>query len=268
MLDALRLLSRYFSASVRAQAQYPGSTLMLMAGQFFVNIIEIATPWALFHRFGAVHGWTFGDVAMFFGLINIAFAIADFLSRGFDMFGAHFIKTGDFDRVLLRPRSATLQLIGYDFRLARFGRFAQGLIIVGLASASLGLQWDAANLALALWTVTGGVALFFGLMVFQAVLSFWTVESLEVMNTLTYGGVEAAQFPLPFYAGWFRNFLTFVVPLSCVAYFPVLAILGKPDPLGAPDWILPWTPAAGFVFLAASFWAWRFGVGKYTSTGS
>jgi len=267
-MDALRLLTRYFSASVRGQMQYPGSTLLLMAGQFMVNIIEILAPWALFHRFGAVHGWTFGDVAMFFGLINIAFAIADFLSRGFDMFGAHFIKTGDFDRVLLRPRSAALQLIGYDFRLARAGRLAQGLIIVAIASASLGLHWDAARIALALWTVAGGVALFFGLMVFQAVMSFWTVESLEVMNTLTYGGVEAAQFPLGFYARWFRSFLTFVVPLSCVAYFPVLAILGKPDPLGAPAWLLPFTPLAGFAFLAVAFLGWRIGVAKYTSTGS
>ena len=52
------------------------------------------------------------------------------------------------------------------------------------------------------------------------------------MNLLTYGGVQAAQFPLGIYEKWFRNFLIFVVPIGCVAYFPVLAILGKPDPLG------------------------------------
>jgi ABC-2 type transport system permease protein len=201
-------------------------------------------------------------------MISVSFAIADFLTRGFDMFGAHFVKTGNFDRILLRPRSAALQLIGYDFRLARVGRLAQGLLVIGLATAALSLQWDAPKLALALWTVAGGVALFFGLMVFQAVLAFWTVESLEVMNVLTYGGVQAAQFPLSIYAGWFRTFLIFIVPLGCVAYFPVLAILGKPDPLGAPDWLLPLTPAAGFAFLALSFLAWRFGVSKYTSTGS
>ncbi|WP_332771977.1 ABC transporter permease [Phenylobacterium sp.] len=267
-MSALFLLTRYFSASVRGQLQYPGSTMMLAAGQFFTTIIDVVAAWALFARFGPVQGWTFGDIAMFFGMISVSFAIADFLSRGFDMFGAHFIKTGDFDRVLLRPRSAALQLIGYDFRLARIGRFAQGLIVIGLATATLSLEWDAAKIALALWTIVGGVALFVGLMVFQAVLAFWTVESLEVMNVLTYGGVQAAQFPLSLYAGWFRNLLIFVVPLGCVAYFPVLAILDKPDPLGAPAWLLPLTPAAGLLFLAVSFLAWRFGVSKYTSTGS
>ena len=54
------------------------------------------------------------------------------------------------------------------------------------------------------------------------------LESLEIGNTLTYGGVEAARYPLDIYA-WFRNFLTFVVPLGCVSYFPVAAVLGHAD---------------------------------------
>jgi ABC-2 type transport system permease protein len=29
------------------------------------------------------------------------------------------------------------------------------------------------------------------------------------------------------------------MPIGCIAWFPVLAILHKPDPLGAPEWILP-----------------------------
>jgi hypothetical protein len=43
------------------------------------------------------------------------------------------------------------------------------------------------------------------------------------------------------------------MPLACVAYYPVLAILKRPDPLGAPDWLLPLAPVAGFAFLALSF---------------
>ena len=89
-----------------------------------------------------------------------------------------------------------------------------------------------------------------------------------MFNVLTYGGIQAAQFPLSLYAAWFRNFLIFVVPLGCVAYYPVLAILDQPDPLGAPDWWLPTAPAMGFAFLSLSFLAWRAGISRYTSTGS
>jgi ABC-2 type transport system permease protein len=267
-MGPVHLLGRYMSASLRAQMQYPASAIMLAVGQFVATIIDVVAIWALFDRFRAVQGWRFGDVAMFFGLVSISFSIADFLSRGFDVLGTEFVKTGNFDRILLRPRTATLQLIGHDFRLSRVGRLMQGLAVTAIAAASLDLQWNAPVVALALWTIAGGVALFFGLMVIQGALAFWTTESLEAMNLLTYGGVQAAQYPLSIYAGWFRNFLIFVVPIGCVAYFPVLAILGKPDPLGAPDWVLPLTPLAGFAFLAVSFLAWRVGVSKYTSTGS
>jgi ABC-2 type transport system permease protein len=47
-----------------------------------------------------------------------------------------------------------------------------------------------------------------------------------------------------------------------------VAILERPDPLGTPFWLQCIAPAAGFMFLAAAFAAWRLGVRHYTSTGS
>jgi ABC-2 type transport system permease protein len=267
-MNAIPLLIRYGSASIRAQMQYPFNAIMLSVGQFTATMIDMAAIWALFHRFGLLDGWRLGDIAMFFGLVSVSFSIADFLSRGFDVLGTEFIKTGQLDRLLLRPRTLTIQLIGHDLRVSRFGRLAQGLIVVFIATAVLHFVWTALKLMLALWTIAGGVALFFSLLVIEGAISFWTVEGLEAMNVLTYGGVQAAQYPLSIYARWFRTFLTFVVPIGCVAYFPVLAILGRPDPLGAPAWLLPLTPAAGFAFLGLAFLAWRVGLAKYTSTGS
>jgi ABC-2 type transport system permease protein len=104
--------------------------------------------------------------------------------------------------------------------------------------------------------------------VLQATLAFWTVESLEVANILTYGGVEAAEYPLDIYSRYFRDFLIFVVPIGCVSYFPVERLLGHADRMGAPNWMLFVSPIVGFVFLAVSLGVWRFGVRHYTSTGS
>lgn len=267
-MNSLALLVRYAAASMRSQLQYPGSAIMLGVGAFLTTIIDMLAAWALFDRFGQVQGWRLGDIAVFYGVISTSFAIADFITRGFDVFGSEFVKTGAFDRILLRPRSPALQLIGYEFRLSRFGRLAQALLVLFVGAAVVGVDWTPEKAALLAWTVAGGVALFFGLLVLQASFAFWTTESLEVFNVLTYGGIQAAQFPLSLYAGWFRNFLIFVVPLGCVAYYPVLAILDQPDPLGAPGWWLPLAPVMGFAFLGLSFLAWRAGIRRYTSTGS
>jgi ABC-2 type transport system permease protein len=267
-MNALALYGRYVVTSLRAQVQYPAATLMLTAGHFAATAIEILGVFALFSRFGSVGGWSFGEAALFYALVNIMFSLADMLSRGFDVFGTDFVRTGAFDRVLLRPRAAALQLAGYEVRLSRLGRLLQALAVLILASSLVPIDWDAPAIATALWAVAGGVALFIGIMVLQATLAFWTVESLEIMNVLSYGGVQSAQYPLNIYAAWFRQLLTFGVPLACVAYYPVLAILKRSDPLGAPDWLLPLTPLAGFAFLALSLLAWRAGIAHYTSTGT
>lgn len=267
-MNGLRLYARYAATSLRAQAQYPAATLMLALGQFLATSVEIVGVWALFERFGSVQGWSLGAVALFYGLVNIEFALADLFARGFDVLGTELIRSGDFDRLLLRPRTLTLQLIGHEVRLSRLGRLATGLLMLALATPTAPIAWGPVECAVALWAVAGGVALFFGIFVLQATLSIWTVESLEVANVFTYGGVQASQYPLAIYERWFRHVLTYIVPLACVAYFPVLVILGRPDPLGTPAWFGLVAPAAGFAFVALAFAAWRAGVRHYASTGS
>lgn len=267
-MGSLPLFFRLVAASIGAQARYPVSALMLTLGQFLVTGTEVIAVWALFHRFGEVQGWRIGEVALFYGLVNCMFALADALGRGFDVLGGEFLRTGAFDRLLLRPRPLALQLMGSDFRISRMGRLLQGLAVVAFATNQADIAWTPAAVAIALFAVAGGVALFLGILVLQGTLSFWTVESLEIANVLTYGGVQAAQYPLALYARWFRRVLTFIVPLACVAYYPALVILGKADPLGAPAWVGMVSPFAGFLFLAAAFGAWRFGLRHYASTGS
>lgn len=267
-MGSLALFCRLALASLSGQARYPASALMLTAGQFLVTGIEAISVWALFHRFGDVQGWRIGEVAVFYGLVNCMFAIADALGRGFDVLGTQFLRTGAFDRLLLRPRPVWLQLMGHDVRFSRLGRLLQGLAVLWFGTVHAGIAWTAESAALAVFAVAGGVALFLGILVLQGALSFWTVESLEVANVLTYGGVEAGQYPLALYAQWFRRLLTFAVPLACVAYYPVLPILGKADPLGAPAWVGWVSPLAGFAFLAAASLFWRLGMRRYASTGS
>jgi ABC-2 type transport system permease protein len=268
MMGSLRLFLRLAGASFAGQMRYPASALMLTLGQFAGTAIELVAIWALFDRFGAVKGWRIGEVALFYGLVHAMFAIADTLGRSFETLGTEFLRSGAFDRLLLRPRPLALQLMGHDLRISRLGRLLQAVLVIAFATRSAAITWTPATIALAGFAVAGGAALFLGILVLQATLSFWTIESLEIANVLTYGGVEAAQYPLALYERWFRRLLTFVVPLACVAYYPALAILGRVDALGAPAATGWWSPLAGFAFLALALRVWRLGVAKYSSTGS
>jgi ABC-2 type transport system permease protein len=244
--------------------QYKASFVMLSIGGFVVYSTEFFGVWALFDRFKTIRGWSLPQAALLYGMVSVAFALSEAGARGFDTFG-RMVKSGDFDRLLLRPRSTALQLLGQDLQLMRVGRFAQGMVVLVWAMSRLGAEWTTDKAILLAGSILGGACLFSGLFVLQATLAFWTVESLEIANTVTYGGVETAQFPISIYRPWLRGFFTFVVPLAFIDYFPALAILGKPG--GYP--ILSWlAPAAGVGFLAIALQVWKLGVRHYCSTGS
>ncbi len=267
MPDALRLYLHYAAVSVRSQMQYRASFLMATLGHLVGTGIEFVGLWALFARFGQIEGWRLPEVALFYGLANVAFACADAAARGFDLFG-NTVKAGEFDRLLLRPRSTALQLLGQELTLRRIGRLAQGLVVLLWAGAATGVVWTPPRIALALLAMAGSACLFIALVILQATLAFWTTESLEVMNTLTYGGVQATSYPLAIYEEWFRKLFIYIVPLACVNYFPVVAILGRPDPLGTPVWFQCVSPLLGFAFLLVALRVWAYGERHYVSTGS
>lgn len=267
MRNTLNLYQHYLAVSLRAQMQYRASLVLQGFAQFAVTATEFFAVWALFNRFEKLGVWRLEEVGLFYGVVGMAWAITDTVGRGFDAFG-QTVKSGDFDRLLLRPRSTVFQLLAQETQLRRLGRMVLNGGVLVWAWTTLGLGWSPENILLLIGAIMGGAALFFGLLVIQATVSFWTVESLEVMNIMTYGGVATAQYPLSIYPGWLRAFFIFFVPLGVVMYFPVVRILGKVDPLGSPAW-LGWAgPLAGVAFLLIALQIWKTGVRHYTSTGS
>src|SRR5262245_33963528 len=171
--EDLKLYWLYVKLSVRAQLQYRAAFLLAAIGQILITGDEFARVWSLFDRLCRLHSWSLPEVAVFYGLVNCTFACADALSRGFDQFGVLYIKTGHFDRLLLRPRSTILQLAGHELALRRIGRFVQGLIVLVWAASVLHVKWSFARVSLALFTILGGACLFFGLIIMQSTLAFW-----------------------------------------------------------------------------------------------
>lgn len=266
-MTALQLYRRYISVSIRSQLQYRASAIMQSLGAFMITATEFLGILALFDRFGQIRGWTLPEIALFYGMVSVSWAICDAMGRGFEVFG-QIVKAGDFDRILLRPRSTVLQLLGYEFTVRRVGRLLQGIAVLIYAIVALDIDWSVPRVLLMFGAIAGTICVFMGIIILQATSAFWTTETVELWNAFTYGGLTMSQYPLSIYRSWFRKAFTYVIPLGCGNYLPGLAILGHPDPMGTPvvaQWL---APLAGPVFLGISLVVWRFGQRKYTSTGS
>ena len=184
MIDSIRLYRRYAAVSMRGQMQYRASFVMETIGQFSIIGVEFVGILVLFSRFETLEGWSLPQVAFLYSLVHLGFAFADTFSRGFDSFGVT-VRLGDFDRLLLRPRSTALQLMGQELVLRRLGRLVLAFGVIVWASAALDVEWTAAKVVLSVATIGCGAALFSGLMILHATLAFWTTETLEMTAIVT-----------------------------------------------------------------------------------
>ncbi|ETI68235.1 ABC transporter permease [Neobacillus vireti] len=260
----MKLYFKYLSIHFKSQMQYRTSFWLLSIGQFFIPFSIFVGLYFLFERFGQIKGWQFFEVALCFAVIHMAFSLSECFARGFDMFSSLVVK-GEFDRLLVRPRSTFVQVLGSKFEFTRVGRLLQSVIVLVWALSNLPIEWSTIKAITLALMIVSGVFIFTGIYMLAATMCFWTVQGLEVASIFTDGGREMAQYPLNIYQKWVARFFTYVIPFGTVNYLPLQYILGKGD---GNELIHMLTPVLGSLFILPCFLVWQFGVRHYRSTGS
>jgi ABC-2 type transport system permease protein len=264
-----RIYWRLIGVQIRSQLQYRAAFLLETFAAGITLFLFFASLAFVLQRFGALGGWTLGEIAFLWGTVEFAFGLMDMIFSGFDpsSFGKQ-IRQGLLDQLLLRPVNITAQVFGSDFVLRRLGRITQGLIIVVIALAMADIHWTPAKILYYPFVVVGLVCFFGGLFIIGATITFWTVDSIEVMNILTYGGSEMMAYPMHIYPDWLRRTFTYIVPAIFLNYYPALYFLDKPDVLGWSRAVSFLAPLVGLAILWIALRFWQFGLRHYQSTGT
>lgn len=264
----LRLYRRLVAMQLRAQAQYKASLAIDIGTYLAVTGLEFVALLMLYGPFPTLFGWKVGEVTLLYGLTAISFGLAEMIGAGIDNFAAT-IRQGEFDRVLLRPVGAFMQVIGSDFRLRRLGRVTQGIAALAIALHLLpNLHWTALKLLAMAAGLASGAAIFVAILLLGATMCFWTVETTELTNILTYGGCTLLSYPLTIYTPTLQRFFLYVVPLAFGSFVPACFVLGRPLPFGLPRQLAFGAPLTALLFALLVGAAWRTGVRHYQSTGS
>lgn len=265
----LSLYLRLIGVQIRSQLHFRASFLFEIFGTALITTFEFASLALVLQRFGSIQGWTVGEVAFLYGLVEISFGLMDMIFSGFDPpnFGK-FVRQGLFDQLLLRPVNITVQVLGSEFVIRRLGKIAMGSAIFALALSLNPVAWTPAKLLYLPFVILGMILFFGGLFIIGATITFWTVESIEVMNILTYGGGYTISHPMHIYQDWIRRFFTYVVPAIFLNYYPALYFLNKPDPFHFPPFAPFLSPFVGLSTFLLALAFWRFGMRHYQSTGT
>ena len=262
MIKSIKLYIKYVSINVRSAMQYKTSFLLTAIGQFLVSFNVFLGIYFMFDRFHSVKGYTYSEVLLCFSIMLLEFSLAEMYARGFDAFGS-IVRSGSFDRILLRPQNEITQVLGSKFELTRIGRMLQAIVMFIYGITNSNIDWSFLKVLTVIFMLIGGTALFTGLFIIYASLCFFTLEGLEIMNILTDGAREHGKYPLDIYGKRMLQFTTFIVPYALVQYYPLQYILGRTTNL-----FYVFLPLLAVLFLIPCLMLWKFGVRHYKSSGS
>lgn len=254
---------------IRSQIQYPFSFLFDIFTNGISLLIFFLSLSLVLTRFDNVGGWRLGEIAFLWGTAEISFGLMDMIFSGFDPDSfSTMVRQGTLDQMLLRPTNITIQVFGSRFMMRRLGRIAEGLIIFTISQVLSPVIWTLPRLLFYPIVIISQILFFGGLFMVGSTITFWTIERIEAMNILTYGGNEMISYPMHIYPDWMIKFFTYLIPLIFINYYPALFFLGKPDPFGMPSFTPFLAPLAGLAVFLASLWFWKFGLRYYQGTGS
>ncbi len=254
-------------AQVRSQAQYRASFVIDVGGSVMFGLFDVASVVVLFRVTPGLGGFAFPEVFLMAALAGCAFAGADLAVGNVERLRV-YVRSGTFDALLVRPLGSLAQLVTMDVATRRVGRVVFGVTVLLVAAAQVPVPLTPARLALLALTPVAGAVIFGAVFVATATVAFWWIESGEIANGLTYGGLNFTQYPITIYGALFRRLFAYGVGFAFVAYYPALAVLDRPDPLGAPAVLGYASPVVAAVAATAAGLLWRAGVRHYRSTGS
>lgn len=262
MKKKIQLYIHYVSINIRSMMQYKVSFFLTTTGQFLISFTVFLGILVMFQRFSAVEGFTYSEVLLCYSIILLEFSLAELFARGFDSF-SDTVRSGEFDRILVRPQSEVIQVLGSKFELTRIGRMVQAVVIFIYGVTASGVVWNPLRIITVILMLAGGMAVFTALFLIYAALCFFTLEGLEFMNVFTDGAREFGKYPVGIYGKKILLFTIVFIPYALIQYYPLLYILGKTDSV----WYA-FLPLLACWFLIPAWLLWRYGVRHYKSSGS
>jgi len=237
---------------------------------FFIGAIStvilqtasLAAVWVVMRQIPSLNGWSFYEVILVCGLLTMGESITHMFADNLWTVGMNYVRSGDFDRFLVRPIDPLFHLLADRFCHDGIGNFLTGAVLIGLSMQQLGIAFSFLHIVYIIVSVLSGGLIFIALNLITATSVFWIMESIPVTQ-MVFTMNEFAKYPLSIYHNSIRILLTWIIPYGFVSFYPASYLLGRD--VGSLVWISP-IIAGVLIFIAYRFWL--FGLRHYGSTGS
>jgi len=258
----MKLFRNYLGMHLKSSLEYKSAFILTLISQGLVMVIELFTIYALFSKFKLLSIYDVYSLILGFSTMWLAFSSVEMLARGFDNF-YKLIVNGNFDLLLIRPRTLFIQILGSEICYEKFSRVFIAFILFIYSSTKVIRHFSLNKLLLLIQMYLGCTVVILSLFIIGASLCFYTVQGLEAANVFTYGTKQVGEYPMGIFNKTIKFIFTFIIPISLTNYYPIEYL--KENTTNVLYLLMPYGSIPIFV---VSLFIFRLGIKKYTSTGS
>ena len=258
----MKLYLKALKLHFKTMLEYRSSLIFSFISQIAVFFSFYFVILSLFDKFNNIKGFTLYEVLLCFSVIQFGYSVCECFARGIDEFDKLII-SGNFDRILLRPKNKILQVMTTEIDFIKSIRFVQAIIVMIIALIKLDINWNIYKVITLILMNISAIIIFFSIFLLAASYCFITVQGLEVRNLFTDGGKHMAQYPIGIFKKGFVYFFTFIIPYAFVNYYPLLYFIGKSDNI-----LYAFSPILVILYLIPCIKLFNLGAKRYTSVGS
>ena len=93
----------------------------------------LLTVWVVMSQIPDLNGWTLPQVLLIYGMITLSKSINHMFADNLWTLGRDYVRTGQFDRFMVRPVDPLFHLLADRFCHDGIGNFLVGAVLVGIA---------------------------------------------------------------------------------------------------------------------------------------
>jgi ABC-2 type transport system permease protein len=199
-----------------------------------------------------IYGFSILPQTLFFAFFSNLYAVSD-----------QYIIEGNFDRILLRPLNSLFQILLERVRIESLLGLPVGVVVLIIAGRALQVDWSLLDALLLTGMVFCGVAIYAGVFITLASLSFWWPDRMGLLPPV-YNMIAFGKYPVTIYHPFLQFILMWVVPFAFVAFFPSTAFMQRQE----FRYYVMLVPVVAFGAMTVAAFFWTMGTRRYESTGS
>lgn len=266
--DTLHLAGVYTKTIMRSWFQYKVDAVLRSLAVFLRESTGIIVIWFTLLKFDTLNGWNIQEMLFLFSLLFLTYGILIVFFTGLRDFG-QTVRSGGFDRFILRPRGLLFQLIFSDADwFAAIGHGGLGVVLFIISAGNVGITWNFGTILYYVFTVIGGVLIQGAIFLFLATLNIYLLETNSLKELFYWNARRFAGYPISIFHKAIQFCMIYIVPFAFVNYFPAQFLLRKDDMAAYPEIFMYLTPAVGIVLYLLAYAFWRFSIRYYKSSGN